>query len=71
VLRGRCTSPTNTVPKEHTISAPKLFFATLVATVVLGTPLAQAATAAYPPGPTAHADSAFPPGPTARAIIAI
>jgi hypothetical protein len=51
----RLHQPTDTVSKEHIISPTKLFFATVVATVVLGTPFAQAATAAYPPGPTAHA----------------
>ncbi|MDA0159159.1 hypothetical protein OM076_02685 [Solirubrobacter ginsenosidimutans] len=52
---GTLHGPTNTVSKEHIISASKLFFATVVATIALGTPFAQAATAAYPPGPTAHA----------------
>jgi hypothetical protein len=52
---GTLHEPTDTVPKEHIISPSKLFFATVIATVVIGTPFAQAAPAAYPPGPTAHA----------------
>jgi hypothetical protein len=52
---GTLHEPLKPPTQEHTITAPKLFFATALALVALGTPFAQAATAAYPPGPTAHA----------------